>query len=357
MNTCGSIIACIWDFDKTLIRGYMQAPLFREYGIDESLFWEEVDGLPSKLRKKGIHLSETLSYLNCVLKLVRMGRLPGLSKEKLMRYGQQLTFFPGIPEFFSILKEDIENHESYRSKGITLEHYVVSSGHCETIRGSKIAPWVEDIFASEFLGNEIGEEAKNFLEKMAKKRMAIEKGEDFFGDSDRPEVAENRDQILLQGIGDRSEEEPEKEREIEQIACAVDNTQKTRYLFEINKGSNKNSAISVNAKVRNCDRRIPFENMIYIADGPSDIPAFAVIRERGGKAFAVYDPSNEREFEQNDRMLAEERIDAYGPTDYRPDSPTAKWIRMHVQKIAKRIFEEREQLTEKRVGKLPEHLY
>ena len=32
-----NIIACIWDFDKTLIPGYMQAPLFRRYGIDEAI--------------------------------------------------------------------------------------------------------------------------------------------------------------------------------------------------------------------------------------------------------------------------------------------------------------------------------
>jgi hypothetical protein len=354
MNTYGTIIACIWDFDRTLIPGYMQAPLFREYGIDELLFWKEIDELPSKLRKKDIHLSETFAYLNYVLELVRIGRLPGLSKEKLMRYGQQLTFFPGIPEIFSILKEDVENNESYRSKGITLEHYIVSSGHYEIIRGSRIAPWIENIFASEFLGNEMEGAVRNFIEKMVKKSPG--RG-DFPEDGDPSEIAEDGNQILLQGIGDRDGEEAEREWEVQHIACAVDNTRKTRCLFEINKGSNKNSAINVNAKVRDCDRRIPFENMIYIADGPSDIPAFSVIRERGGKAFAVYDPSNEKEFEQNDRMLAEERIDAYGPADYRLESPTAKWIRMHVQKIAKRIFSEREQLAEKRIGKLPEHLY
>ena len=40
-----NIIACIWDFDKTLIPGYMQAPLFRRYGIDEANFWAETNKL------------------------------------------------------------------------------------------------------------------------------------------------------------------------------------------------------------------------------------------------------------------------------------------------------------------------
>ena len=40
-----NIIACIWDFDKTLIPGYMQAPLFRRFGIDEATFWAEMVAL------------------------------------------------------------------------------------------------------------------------------------------------------------------------------------------------------------------------------------------------------------------------------------------------------------------------
>ena len=35
-------------------------------------------------------------------------------------------------------------------------------------------------------------------------------------------------------------------------------------------------------------RRVPFENMIYIADGPSDIPAFSLVKQKGGTTFAIY---------------------------------------------------------------------
>jgi hypothetical protein len=354
-ESMGGVIACIWDFDKTLIPGNMQAPMFREYGIDGSVFWKEVDALPSKLLSRGIRLSNTLAYINYILEFVKQGYFHGLSKKKLMGYGQQLTFFPGIPEFFSILKEDITGDERCRAEGITLEHYIVSSGHAETIRGSRVAPFIDGIFACEFLENEIEKEAKDFFGRMEKKRLNIETINDSLVENDSGESRESVDQIVFDEIENTISYD--EGMEIRQIASVIDNTQKTRCLFEINKGSNKNPAIDVNATVDDRNRRVPFGNMIYIADGPSDIPAFSVIRSRGGKAFAVYDPNKDGEFVQNDQMLEEGRIDAYGPADYRPDSSTAKWIRMHVKKIAKRILDGREQLREKLIGKPPEHIF
>ena len=41
-----NIIAVIWDFDKTLINGYMQDPKFEDYQIDAREFWKEVNALP-----------------------------------------------------------------------------------------------------------------------------------------------------------------------------------------------------------------------------------------------------------------------------------------------------------------------
>ena len=76
----------------------------------------------------------------------------------------------------------------------------------------------------------------------------------------------------------------------------IDNTTKTRAIFEINKGTNKNPGIDVNAKVVPEDRRIPLQNMIYIADGPSDVPSFSVVKKGGGKTYAVYNPAVRAEF-------------------------------------------------------------
>ena len=41
-----NIIAIIWDFDKTLVDGYMQDPIFEEYKVNASEFWKEVNTLP-----------------------------------------------------------------------------------------------------------------------------------------------------------------------------------------------------------------------------------------------------------------------------------------------------------------------
>lgn len=47
-----NIIAIIWDFDKTLINGYMQDPIFQDYNVNAHEFWTEVNALPKKYMKE-----------------------------------------------------------------------------------------------------------------------------------------------------------------------------------------------------------------------------------------------------------------------------------------------------------------
>jgi len=143
---------------------------------------------------------------------------------------------------------------------------------------------------------------------------------------------------------------------IAQIGMVIDNTTKTRALFEINKGTNKNPAIDVNANIAPEDRRIPFQNMIYIADGPSDIPSFSVVKKGGGKAYAVYNSDRPDEFAQNDRLRQVGRIDHYGPANYQEGSSTYQWLRLHIQAICDRIVADRETAVATRVSRPPRHL-
>lgn len=308
-------IACIWDFDKTLIPEYMQSPLFRRYGIDEAVFWEETNKLAEHYKRRGYHLSPEISYLNHLLTYVLAGPLAGLNNKILQECGREIQFYPGLPQFFDRARAFAREKPEYEKHEINLEHYIVSTGLAPMIRGSAIAGKIDGVWACEFIENPL---RPGFL---SQKEFPIE------------EVAS-----------------------IAQIGMVIDNTTKTRAIFEINKGTNKNPAIDVNSKMAAEDRRVPFQNMIYIADGPSDVPSFSVVKGNGGKAYAVYNPEKAEEFAQNDRLLQSDRIDAYGPADYTEKSSTSQWLRLHIHQICDRIVADRESAVALKASKPPRHL-
>jgi len=97
--------------------------------------------------------------------------------------------------------------------------------------------------------------------------------------------------------------------------------------------------------------------MIYIADGPSDIPCFSVVKNNGGKTYAVFQPENDAEFAQNDALLHAGRIHSYGPADYQANTTTTKWLSMHIKKICDNIVSECENMFSKSIQEPPKHLH
>jgi len=308
-------IACIWDFDKTLIPDYMQSPLFRRYGVDEANFWAETNALIEQYRRRGYHLAGELGYLNHLLTYVLAGPLRGLNNQILFECGADIKFYPGLPQFFDRAKSFVQEKPEYQKHEITLEHYIVSTGIAPMVRGSAIAKYVDGIWACEFIENPL---QPGFIKQ---KEMSLEAA-----------------------------------AEIAQIGMVIDNTTKTRAIYEINKGTNKNPAIDVNSKMAAEDRRIPLQNMIYIADGPSDVPSFSVVKGGGGRAYAVYNPEKPEEFAQNDRLLQSGRIHGYGPADYTESSNTAHWLRLHIHQICDRIVTDRESSVAQKATRPPRHL-
>ena len=144
--------------------------------------------------------------------------------------------------------------------------------------------------------------------------------------------------------------------EISQVGMTVDNTIKTRFIFEINKGSNKNESIDVNTSIPHADRRIPIDQMIYVADGPSDVPVFAVVKQMGGKTYAVYDPKDEREFVQTCELVERSRVHNNGPADYRESSPTAIWMKQKVKEIMRNMIKKEKTHLDERSSNPPKHL-
>lgn len=148
-------IAIIWDFDKTLIPGYMQEPIFNKYRIDGKKFWEEVNALPEKYEKRGIRVNKDTIYLNHMITCVNQEIFKGLNNRILRELGEELKFYPGIPEIFQDLKDVVGKNEKYQNFSIHVEHYIVSTGLTEMIKGSKISGLVDGIWGCEFIENPI----------------------------------------------------------------------------------------------------------------------------------------------------------------------------------------------------------
>jgi hypothetical protein len=310
-------IAVIWDFDSTLIPGYMQEPLFHHFGVDGTEFWREVNALPQFYRSHGVtRASNDTLYLNHILSYVQAGRFGGLNNKLLSQLGALIEFYPGLPNFFPRLQEQIAGNVKFSQHQITLEHYVVSTGLRAMIMGSKIAPYVDDVWACEFAE---GTAAPGYLQES--KSLFDEK----------PGV-------------------------ISEIAYSLDNTSKTRAIFEINKGCNKEPGIAVNDTIAEDLRRLPFQNMIYIADGPSDIPCFSLLNHFGGSTYAVYRTGSEKEFQKAYGLQKQRRVQAFGEADYRQDSHTALWISHAVEDIAERIVRDRTRVLGDQIGQAPRHV-
>lgn len=299
-----STIALIWDFDKTLTHGYMQDPLFEEYGVDAQAFWAEVNALaehygdpkcpggPARVGKDTIYLNHIISY-------VRAGIFGDLTNAKLRELGERIQLAPGLPEFFDRMRGLVDT-AAYKKHDIAVEHYVVSTGLRSMIEGSALAKSVDGIWACELL----------------------------------PEAPPPKFREQLDWLGSET---------VSQVGYTIDNTSKTRAIFEINKGVNKNSTVDVNSVIPPDQRRVPIPNMIYIADGPSDIPSFSLVNSTGGRTLGVYAPGNSN-YESAALLEEQGRVQSIAAADYTPDSAAERWLRRAVLQMADRIVSSREQV-------------
>jgi hypothetical protein len=309
-----NVIALIWDFDKTLIPGYMQDPMFEHFGVDGDVFWREANGLADSYRELGAEVVAETQYLNHILAYARHGKFQGLSNKRLQEFGERLPFFPGMPEALQRLKGLVIEDERYAKHEISLEHYVVSTGLRQIILGSSVAPHLDGVWGCELV-----------------------------------------EQVPLPGFLNR-DGGPLPVEDMLAIANVIDDTTKTRAVFEINKGTNKVPDITVNSSIPHEERRVPFQNMIYVADGPSDIPVFSVVKQFDGRTYGVFDPSSEASFDQVNSLLEDGRVDAVGAADYRRSTPTDMWLARAIRQIADGIVEAREQAVGARARKPPRYL-
>lgn len=308
-----STIALIWDFDKTLTHGYMQEPLFRRYGVDAKAFWDEVNALEAYYARPEVpggpaRVGKDTIYLNHLLTYVREGVFKDLTNAILRELGAEIELAPGLPEFFDRIK-GIAAVEKFQKHDVRIENYIVSTGLRAMIEGSALGREADGIWACDLLPEAA---PRGFQEQLATRS---------------PVVA--------------------------QVGYTIDNTSKTRAIFEINKGVNRSSSIDVNSVVPEDQRRVPIRNMVYIADGPSDVPSFALVNSKGGRTLGVYAPGP-KNYESAATLEEQGRVNSIAPADYSEDGAADRWLRRVVTQMADRIASDREKIFSS-YGGAPRH--
>ena len=232
------------------------------------------------IKEKGY--DQELAYMK---RMLEYEAIRSLSNRDLQRMGAQLTFFPGVPDCFGELNAIIRQPK-YQEWDVHLEHYVVSSGLEAILAGSEIAKWTKATWGCQF---------------------------------------------------------DEEDGHISFPKRTISHTQKTQYLFRVNKNLLAADQ-DVNDHMPEEARRVPFRHMIYVGDGPTDVPCFTVIKKNGGLAVAVYNPDDptRRSFKKcYDLTRHADRVHFMAPADYRTGSPLRLILEQHLTEIADSIVERR----------------
>lgn len=269
-------IAIAYDFDGTLAPGNMQQHSFiPKLGVDSSTFWQEVKAIA-----KENDMNEILAYMHLMLKKAQEKNIP-ITKKAFVDHGKGMPMFPGVVEYFN----KINQHA--KSKGLIIEHYIISSGLRDILKGTPINKEFEMVFASAYK-------------------------------YDVNDVAE-------------------------WPALAIDYTNKTQFLFRINKGiKNAWDNESINKFMPENERPMPFSKMIYLGDGETDIPSMKMINFQGGKSIAVYNPetktkAGKKAKEITQELVAQGRANFVAAADYSEGSSLYKIIQLCIDSMAAEI--------------------
>lgn len=259
------VLAICYDFDKTLspddmqAQGYIQSV---EYEVES--FWKESNGLA-----ESNDMDQNLAYMYTMIQKAR-GRFI-FNRKTLMDYGAKVSLFPGVDTWFKRIREYGE------TKGVIVEHYIISSGLKEMIEGTKVANEFEKIYASSFYYDENGE--------------------------------------------------------AKWPAQVINYTSKTQFLFRIVKGTLDVNDSGVNDYFNPEDIRIPFRNMVYIGDSDTDIPCMKLVNSHSGHSIGVYNPET-RDRRKVYKMMEDKRIKYFAPADYTDNSELDKLVKAIIDQTA-----------------------
>ncbi len=259
------VVAIMYDFDKTLCTKDMQEYTFiPNVGLTPKDFWTESNQLAKDKKMDAI-----LAYMHLMIEKAHVAKV-SITRDEFVKLGKDLQFFPGVVDWFQRIN-GIGNE-----LGLSIEHYIISSGLHEIIEGSSIYKEFKEVFACEFLydENNVAFWPKN----------------------------------------------------------AVNYTTKTQFLFRINKGvldiSNDND---LNTYTPEDYRPVPFRNMIYIGDGLTDVPCMKLVKINGGYSIAVYQHGKKNKVEG---LITNNRVNFIEPANYTEGSDLDKTVKLILSKMS-----------------------
>jgi phosphoserine phosphatase len=284
--TLTDIMAVVFDFDDTLMPDTTTS-LLRKHGIRPEEFWPQTKALIAE------GYDQPSAYLRLLLDNVGENKPLGkLTNSALSEFGATLDseYYRGLPAFFDDLRADVEK----QFKGnIKVEYYIISGGLQSILRGNSI---VAKYFSGVY-GCILGESKETGLVSHVKRSITF--------------------------------------------------TEKTRYLFEINKGVKQDESDSnpflVNEDIPPEKRRIPFQNIVYIGDGLTDIPCFSTVKHFGGKVLGIFDPANSENTKRAiEKFLVPDRVMGVYKPEYGPTDQLGSLLRMLVLTRASEIALDRQ---------------
>ncbi|MBU0461381.1 MAG: hypothetical protein KJ574_02215 [Nanoarchaeota archaeon] len=318
-----NVMTLLCDADLTMTVDYVPNALIRHFNHDVKEFWREnqerymmirdslqdESGFPEELRLPEVmHRAGPcyeLTYAYTILDHIHRGcptdgkKWDGLSRKLLRELGKEIGFFPGLPEAIQEEKEHVR--ERWKKYDITLEVYIISTAIFDMLAGSRIAPYVDGIFACEF----------------------------YPAPGDDP----------VNGTIDR-------------VVFPVTYTEKTRFVHNIHKGLD----VDVNAKIPPQFRRIPGAYITAVFDGFSDIPFGSTVNNLGGRSIGVYStqaPADKDPFKQAYKLRDQDRVFAIAPADYRDGTLLRNLLRAREEEIAEQIIRSREEAIRKATSMPP----
>lgn len=268
-----NVVAVVYDFDGTLTPQPMQ-----EYTVLPELGIKDGGKFWSQVNEESARTNgeAIVTYMRLMLEKSKSKHFP-VTAQRLGELAKKINYFPGVQTYF----ERINNYVDGKfGKSIELRHYIISAGLKEIISGSAIAKYFYKVFASEYYYDEYG--AATF-----------------------PNVI-------------------------------VNDTLKTQFIFRINKGK-ENLNENINLHMPMPLRPIPFQNIMYIGDGLTDVPCMTVIRKNGGYAIAVYKSHSLPGKRTCKELLKANRVDFIAKADYKSGTELDNLIKLLLGNIVEGI--------------------